>query len=379
MSLDELARTSTAALLDATTTRTDTVNGRAALRRTVQRRRVASMAAVAAGAAAVLVFGSLVLLRPTSPPVPRPAAPTGPGGVVVHCGGLLCTVDPTTGAVQKLTPWPGMASADEIAGVSPDGTEVAYVNRDHIELAQLYGQPTDKIRTAYLEASVLWTATGVRVGAVVGTRSGLRLHITEESGGKVTQRMVYPIDLPLDPAQRVLQSWSPDGLHMAFSAVDQNGDRRLYVTDANGQNVHELSTPKDHQVLEVAWSPDGKHIAYVESINPVFHNEPRAPGDSLARHGGHLIVIDPDGSDRTDLGSVGASVEPTGGLWPRRTTGSALAWSPDSQSIAFQGEELETPGWALYIRQLDGTTRRFDVPLLSGFSLGWAADSASTP
>ena len=52
-------------------------------------------------------------------------------------------------------------------------------------------------------------------------------------------------------------SWSPDGSRVAFAAAPTEGARRsLYVVDADGRNLREIS-PADVGGVTAQWSPDG--------------------------------------------------------------------------------------------------------------------------
>ena len=81
MSLDDLARASTTALLDAAEARTDTVAGRRALRASVRMRRRVRVAVVAVVVAAV--GGALVTVAVADRSRPQPAAPHHPSAILV--------------------------------------------------------------------------------------------------------------------------------------------------------------------------------------------------------------------------------------------------------------------------------------------------------
>ncbi|MFZ1013801.1 MAG: S9 family peptidase, partial [Terracidiphilus sp.] len=95
----------------------------------------------------------------------------------------------------------------------------------------------------------------------------------------------------------------------------------LYLYDIATKKLEKLTTSKNVNENDPEWSPDGKWIAYVSNQDP-----------------------DPDRSDNTDV----FVVEPKAGATPRKLTtwpgpdGGQLAWSPDSQSIAFtEGAKIE--------------------------------------
>ena len=55
-------------------------------------------------------------------------------------------------------------------------------------------------------------------------------------------------------------SWSPDGRSIAFTS-DRDGNREIYVMDANGDNLRNL-TNESSQDRHPSWSPDGLSIAF---------------------------------------------------------------------------------------------------------------------
>src|SRR4029453_6743333 len=64
---------------------------------------------------------------------------------------------------------------------------------------------------------------------------------------------------------------SPDGTHVAFDS-DRDGERGVYVADANGHGVRKVSG--DGYAAVPTWAPDGKRLAFLraEPLRPRVWN-----------------------------------------------------------------------------------------------------------
>ena len=58
-------------------------------------------------------------------------------------------------------------------------------------------------------------------------------------------------------------AWSPDGTRIAFGS-NRDGDRDIYVMDADGGNVQQLTDDPESD-RDPAWSPDGTRIAFTRN------------------------------------------------------------------------------------------------------------------
>jgi dipeptidyl aminopeptidase/acylaminoacyl peptidase len=151
--------------------------------------------------------------------------------------------------------------------------------------------------------------------------------------------------------------WSPDGKRILFSKADDNDKAQLFVRSEDGL-ITQL-THSEHAPRSMAWSPDGQSIAFVARV-PVQEDwtislPPRPKG---AEWSPDPVIVDTlhYRQDRVGITNDGFDhifVVPATGGTPRQITegdwnvgvrgigviaGSpTLAWSPDSQTIAFDG------------------------------------------
>jgi TolB protein len=97
-------------------------------------------------------------------------------------------------------------------------------------------------------------------------------------------------------------TWSADGQRLAFLARGEGDRRDVYVVDADGRNLRNVShSPEEEN--DLAWSPDGTRLAFVRNPDPSDANA-------------FFLVADADGSNARPV--------PGPPLSPYQ-----LIWSPD--------------------------------------------------
>lgn len=287
--------------------------------RAARHRKVATLALVAVILAAIALFASVALNRGRDGTVPAipPGIRSAPTFTIVGTDGSV---------VEAIPGFDGAATPD----LSPDGTTIAFTIHD-------------------------WATVGPQV-ATMGL-DGTRFRIVTN-----------------DPIAAKHPRWSPDGEHLIYYRVGEDGNLRLMVMDADGTNVREI--PGTHQTADfnpAQWSPDGSTILYTswKDGSPILATLPVAggrthflnPGTGLPEVGGawspdgrsiaftrgvptsdggltfEVWVMNADGSGERRLASLdGASAE-------------APAWSPDGSKVAFIGTTsgIYRNGGVLYV------------------------------
>lgn len=148
------------------------------------------------------------------------------------------------------------------------------------------------------------------------------------------------------PANSLCPAWSPDGTKILFGSTRDGGRRHLFVMDADGKNVKQL-TSGDAECRCPAWSPDGRKIAFAKHVGL----------------NAQVFVMDADGSNPKSLSNDGAfAADP--------------AWSPDGRRIAFASNR-SIGGFRLYVMDADGGNQRELTPegnVIGSVYPAWAPD-----
>src|SRR5688572_5915478 len=144
-----------------------------------------------------------------------------------------------------------------------------------------------------------------------------------------------PVQLTRGNGAELGPVWSPDGSRIAFVAAnDMDDDLDLWVVDADGTGLHQITDTDNVWEGVPSWSPDGQHLTYSHSVGGIDE-------------GGEVRILDVDDPDAEQ-----ATVADRGD-WP--------AWSPDGETILYSGDA-------------DGTTALFTVPASGGEATELATD-----
>jgi TolB protein len=130
-----------------------------------------------------------------------------------------------------------------------------------------------------------------------------------DPSGRRLDRLTFNIGIDTAP------TWSPNGRQIAFES-DRAGLPQIYVMDAEGANVRQLS--RGGEAHSPAWSPIGDRIAYVERVGGRFQ----------------IVTVDADGGSRQVMTSTGDNEDPSR--------------SPDGQNIrrVTRGSGFQSPAWS---------------------------------
>ena len=144
-----------------------------------------------------------------------------------------------------------------------------------------------------------------------------------------------------DPKDDFAVSWSPDGKRLAFTRSTGVLTADVFVADANGSNLRNLSRGSAQYSWAPDWSPDGSRIVFIASDPDVEQ----------------LVTIRPDGSNQQPV--PGTAGDPNAQL-------SRPRWGPDGNPIGY------TRSGDIRVVHPDGSEDRVLVPDATG--LAWAPD-----
>jgi dipeptidyl aminopeptidase/acylaminoacyl peptidase len=136
-------------------------------------------------------------------------------------------------------------------------------------------------------------------------------------------------------------AWSPDGNRVAFYRQTGVLTADVFVADADGGRLRNLSRSSAEFSWAPDWSPDGSRIVYVASDREVER----------------LVTVRPDGSDRQPV--PGTAVDPADQLGDPH-------WSPDGSVIGY----TLTDG--IHVIRPDGSQGRLLLANAAGFD--WSPD-----
>jgi TolB protein len=195
------------------------------------------------------------------------------------------------------------SSVNSYPAWSPDGKKIAFASdRDgtmNVFVMDADGKNVKALTTGGEVSRVpTWSGDGKSIAFCRATPDGSKIFVAPADGGEA--KAVGDGD-GWDPA------FSPDGKKIAFTSLRGGNGFRVYVMDADGGNLKEISTSSNpHGYVYPAWSPDGKKLVWSDST-----------GDNL-----ELFVGDADGKNIKQLTKNGGQ-------------NTYAAWSPGGKEIAY--------------------------------------------
>jgi TolB protein len=137
----------------------------------------------------------------------------------------------------------------------------------------------------------------------------------------------HPSLLTKDLAGGWMPNVSPDGTRIAFSSERAGDGMNIYVMNADGSGVKEVTHNTDFNSFHARWSPDGKRILFQGF-----------PAD--------LYVVGADGTGQTHISNAVMAT-----------------WSPDGAHIAFMTSHDEGKTFEIHAMNADGSG---ETPLTKG-------------
>jgi hypothetical protein len=136
-------------------------------------------------------------------------------------------------------------------------------------------------------------------------------------------------------------AWSPGGRRQAFYRATGTLTADVFVVDANGARLRNLTRRTAQHSWHPDWSPDGRRILFIAS------------GPRVER----LMTMRPDGSDRRQVPGMAFD--------PNRQLGEAH-WTPDGRSIGYALND------GIHVVRADGSESR--LLIAGGASFDWSPD-----
>ncbi len=268
-----------------------------------------------------LVAGVLAIT--TSSPAGASAYPGANGRIVFSSSRTgnfdLYTALPSGKGVKRIT---RTKNGEEGQAVfSPNGRKIAFTSNrdgnDEIYVSKADGsQAVNITKNSAADAMPNWSPDGKRLVFVSHRNGGLQLWVMKANGTKPVN--LFP--------RGVEPSWSPDGTKIAFTNSDPDGTANadIYVINADGTGLINLSNDAGTNSHYATWSPDGTSIAFVSD---------RSGTDQI-------WVMTVDGANPVMI--TNSNEQST-----------APAWSPNNKLIAFIANQGGSS--AVYTMKTDGT------------------------
>jgi Tol biopolymer transport system component len=227
-------------------------------------RRLEAIGIVVAVIAAIVIAGlALTVLIGSSRRLPPPFGIAKPGLIAYDLGGDIVVSNADGTERRQLTSGP---DADNQATFSPDGTLIAYESEIAAGLTDAVIVMSSDGQHPVVVADRLWSP-----GNLSWAPDSHRVAFSARAVGSDIDHLyvadvAHPGATPIGPPdlQGVDPRWSPDGRQIAFKRVGPCCDT-LWLMGPDGTNLHQLSTLDGigNMLWNTAWSPDGQRLAFL--------------------------------------------------------------------------------------------------------------------
>lgn len=149
---------------------------------------------------------------------------------------------------------------------SPDHTQLAFRSGVGINTAifimdadgrnlERVSVPHMTVGDPYYQGTLTWSPDSTHLAYAANFNGNWDIWTSRISDGQLT-RLTDSISDDLHP------DWSPDGTQIVFNRTDDTGLLEIFVMDADGDNVRQLSNDRDGAVMYPRWSPNGDDIVF---------------------------------------------------------------------------------------------------------------------
>jgi dipeptidyl aminopeptidase/acylaminoacyl peptidase len=190
---------------------------------------------------------------------------------------------------------------DTPAEWSPDGSYLAYTDKDHVWIVPVAGGLPSKISSFAAKADApRWMPDNYQLLVTVERDERTRILLTDRDGS-------WPRPVSEGPGHDYNPQPSPDGRFVAYlhGPMDDLDRAEIMLAELKTGMVRALTGTPGREDTYPAWSPDGRLLAFT-SERPGFYE---------------LFVIDPLNGNERQVTHIGHDVED-------------YSWAPDSQRLA---------------------------------------------